>query len=175
MQCLSRYRSVNMNGCVKRAAVTRGQCKSRSYFQIPMTYWIYRMTRKLYIFLKSICTIRMIYMMHTMISHSALKNKHFQKKRLILLLGVKMNERKKWQKSNRMRGTTLNDKGNYVLHYRMLKLAMRHGLVLKKVHRILKFRQSEWLKPYISLNTEMRTKSKSEIEKSFYKLMNNAI
>lgn len=70
---------------------------------------------------------------------------------------------------------TLNDKGKYVLHYRMLKLALRHGLILKKVHRILKFKQSLWLKLYILLNTEMRMKSKSEFKKKFYKGMNNSI
>lgn len=47
---------------------------------------------------------------------------------------------------------TLHDKENYVLHYRMLKLALRHSLVLKKVNRILKFKQCNWLKSYIDLN-----------------------
>lgn len=70
---------------------------------------------------------------------------------------------------------TLYDKKNYVLHYRMLKLALRHGLVLKKVNRILKFKQSLWLKPYIDLNTELRTKAENDFEKSLFKLLNNAI
>lgn len=70
---------------------------------------------------------------------------------------------------------TLYDKKNYILHYRMLKLALRHGLVLKKVNRILKFKQSLWLKVYIDLNTEMRTKAQNVFDRDFYKLMNNSI
>lgn len=70
---------------------------------------------------------------------------------------------------------TLEDKKNYVIHYRMLKLALQHGLVLKKVHRVLQFDQSPWLKDYIMLNTEMRAKATNDFEKELYKLMNNAI
>ncbi|XP_055306779.1 uncharacterized protein LOC129571042 [Sitodiplosis mosellana] len=70
---------------------------------------------------------------------------------------------------------TLYDKKNYVIHYRMLKLALQHGLVLRKVHRVLQFNQTAWLKPYIQLNTEMRTRATNDFEKNFFKLLCNAI
>ena len=45
--------------------------------------------------------------------------------------------------------TNLDDKTEYVIHMRNLKQALNHGLILKKVHRIIKFNQNVWLKPYI--------------------------
>lgn len=49
----------------------------------------------------------------------------------------------------------LSNKRNYIIHYQMLKEALRQGLILKKVHKTLKFAQSALLKPYIMLNTEL--------------------
>ena len=54
----------------------------------------------------------------------------------------------------------LHDKTEYVIHFRNLKQALNHGFVLKKVHRVIKFNQNAWLKPYIDMNTDLRKKSK---------------
>ena len=61
------------------------------------------------------------------------------------------------------------------MHIRTLNQALKHGLVLKKVHRAIKFEQSAWLEPYIMKNTRLRTAAKNEFEKDFFKLMNNSV
>ena len=69
----------------------------------------------------------------------------------------------------------LYDKKKYVIHIRALVQALKHRLILEKVHRIIEFNQSTWLKPYIDFNMELRTKAKNDFEKDFFKLMNNAV
>ena len=46
----------------------------------------------------------------------------------------------------------LHDKTEYVIHIRNLKQALNHGLILKKIHRVIKFIQKAWLKPHIKLS-----------------------
>ena len=69
---------------------------------------------------------------------------------------------------------TLNSKKNYTVHYITLKLYVGLGLRVTRVHRVLRFTQSKWMEPYITLNTEMRAKSTNKFQESFFKLMNNS-
>ena len=69
----------------------------------------------------------------------------------------------------------LNDKERYVVHHETLKLYESLGLKIKKIHRGIKFTESEWLKEYIDLNTKLRAQSNSDFEKDFFKLMNNSV
>ena len=67
----------------------------------------------------------------------------------------------------------LMPKNNYVVHYRNLKYYLSKGLVLKKVHRILEFKQSDWMKPSIDFNTQKRNEATNEADKTLFKLLNN--
>ena len=62
-----------------------------------------------------------------------------------------------------------------VVYISALKQALNHGLELDKVHRVIMFKQSAWLKPYIESNSKLRTEAKNEFEKDFFKLMNNSV
>ena len=64
-------------------------------------------------------------------------------------------------------------KQKYVVHIRALKQVLNHGLVLKRVPRVIQVNQEAWLKPYIHMNTKPRKEAKNEFEKDFFKLMNN--
>ena len=62
---------------------------------------------------------------------------------------------------------TMKNKESYVIHIRALKQALNNGLLLKKVHRVIKFNQEAWLKSYISKNTELRKEAKNDFERFF--------
>ena len=63
--------------------------------------------------------------------------------------------------------TNLHDKTEYLIYIRNLKQALNNELVLKKVHRVIKFNQDAWLKTYFDMNTEIRTKAKNYLKKFF--------
>ena len=62
----------------------------------------------------------------------------------------------------------LHDRTKYIIHIRNLKEALNHGLVLKRVHKVIKFNQNAWLKPYVDMNADLKSKSKNNFEKIFF-------
>ena len=73
-------------------------------------------------------------------------------------------ERKKIEKVEKA-VANLHDKTEYVIHIRNLKQALNHGLVLKKVRRMIKFNQNAGLKVYIDMNTDRRKQAKNFLGK----------
>ena len=61
----------------------------------------------------------------------------------------------------------LHDIDKYVNKIINLKQALDHGLILKKVHKVIKFNQKAWLKPHIDMNTKLIKKAKNNFEKDF--------
>ena len=70
---------------------------------------------------------------------------------------------------------SFKSKRHYVVHYKNLKQYLREGMILKKVHRGIKFHQSNWMEPYIRKNTDLRKLANNSFEKDFFKLMNNSV
>ena len=83
-------------------------------------------------------------------------------------------ERKKIRKCNKL-VCTIQEKENYFVHIRVLKQALNHRLILKKVYSVIQFSQEAWLKPYIDMNTKLRKEARNNFEKDFSKLMNNTV
>ena len=52
---------------------------------------------------------------------------------------------------------------------------MNHGLISKKVHRVIQFNQEVWLKSSIEINTKLIIKAKNGFEKDFFELINNSV
>ena len=59
--------------------------------------------------------------------------------------------------------TTLEDKKEYVLHKSALKQVLNHGLILKKIHKVIEFKQRAWMKRYSDKNTKLRSESKNDL------------
>ena len=75
-----------------------------------------------------------------------------------------LSERRKTNKVHKP-VTTLDDKEKYIIHISALKQALDHGLKLKKLHRVIEFKQEAMLKRYIDMNTNLRKNTKNKLEK----------
>ena len=69
----------------------------------------------------------------------------------------------------------LGNKSKYVVHYKNLQLYLSLGMKLTKVNRIVKFKQSDWLKKYIDFNADKKKNAANSFEKDFFKLMINSV
>ena len=69
----------------------------------------------------------------------------------------------------------LGNKTNYVVHYRNFQLYLSLGIKLTKIHKVLKFKQSDWMKKYNDFNTEKRMNAADDFEKYFFKLVINFV
>ena len=78
-----------------------------------------------------------------------------------------LHERMKIEKVKKLVGN-LHDKIQYVIPIRHLKQALSYRLVLKEVHRTIKFNQKARLKPYIAKNNDLRKTAKNDFEKTFW-------
>lgn len=94
---------------------------------------------------------------------------------------IKKNDLNTWQQENykesrvRKLCTSFNDKIDYVVDYRYLKLCLSLGVELLQVKQVLEYEQEPFLRNYIQLNTNLRTKATNDFEKDFFKLMNNSV
>ena len=50
--------------------------------------------------------------------------------------------------------TNLHNKTEHVVHKRNLKQALNHGLILKNIHRVIKFNKKTWSEPYVKEGQE---------------------
>ena len=60
-------------------------------------------------------------------------------------------------------------KRNYILHYRMLQFVLRHGFVLEKVHRVMRFKQRPWMASYVNDHAEKRAATDNELLRKHHK------
>ena len=82
-------------------------------------------------------------------------------------------ERMKTEKIQKL-VANLYDKNKCYSH-KKIKTSTNSCLVLKKVHRVIKFNQKAWLKQYVDMKTNLRKKAKNNFDKDFFKLVNNAV
>lgn len=95
---------------------------------------------------------------------------NYQKKLVEYLKSININ----WKPTKKLI-LDVKDKEHYVLHYKNLNLYLGLGLKIRKIHKILEFKQKNFIAPYIDLNTKLREKASDKFTQDLLKLFNNAI
>lgn len=72
-------------------------------------------------------------------------------------------------------GQTIRNKYNYAIYWKNLRWYLEHGMVLTKIHRVMRFDEKPYMRDYVEMNTRLRMEGDSEFEKVFYKLLGNAL
>ena len=54
-----------------------------------------------------------------------------------------------------------------MIHITNLKKSVNHGLVLKKVHSVVKLNEKAWLKSYFGINAELKKSKKMTLKNIF--------
>ena len=60
-----------------------------------------------------------------------------------------------------------------LIHYGMLKLSARHGMIVDKIYNIISFKQNKWLAKYIVFKTQKKNQAVNDFTEDFYKLLKN--
>ena len=71
--------------------------------------------------------------------------------------------------------TTLENKEKYVLHYMNLQYYLKKGLLVTKLHKVLAFRQLDFMRGYMNLNIELKKKARNDADRKLIKLISNVI
>ena len=69
----------------------------------------------------------------------------------------------------------LGNRENYIVHHEALRQLVKYGLRITKIHRGIKYRESNFISEYITSNTKSRTAVKNQFEEDFYKAANNFV
>ena len=69
----------------------------------------------------------------------------------------------------------MNDKEKYILHIENLKYVIKLGIRVLRFHRVLRFEQKPFLKPYVQMNSQLRIQATNTFEKTLFKFLNNSI
>jgi hypothetical protein len=96
----------------------------------------------------------------------------FSKKALHVLSNT-VNSAKRYKSEKLV--TDFSNKSKYVVHYQNLQTYLKEGIILKEIHKAIKFTQKPYLKPFIDKCAKKRAETKSDFDKMLFKLFMNSV